>query len=124
MNRHQEDKGGPQSKVPAKSLAPRPPSLHAPPRVAGRDFAGNLAEWARMPKPPGSAADARPDGRPYYIPTTCPTCGMALVLVDLLRDPATPPEEVWHDEWMCPRCQDGIHLDVPAGLCGPPSPRP
>lgn len=54
-------------------------------------------------------------------------CRMALVLVD--RD--QPASEVWHDEWECPRCDNGIYLDWPesaiealkaAGLEGPHAP--
>jgi hypothetical protein len=32
-----------------------------------------------------------------------------LVLVD--RD--LPDEEIWYDEWECPVCLDGIHMDWP-----------
>ncbi len=64
---------------------------------------------------PNSAADPRPDGRPAYIPATCPTCGTALVLLDSLENPTLPPDEVWHDEWTCPKCQDGIFMDWPEG---------
>ena len=57
--------------------------------------------------PPQSAADPR-DGEPYYIDSDCPDCGSELVLFE---EPAT--DEVWHDEWTCPDCQDGIHMDWP-----------
>lgn len=63
---------------------------------------------------PRCAADPRPDGRPYYIDPTCP-CGTALVLSDLLHNPATPADEVWHDEWTCPKCRNGIWMDTPDG---------
>ncbi len=58
---------------------------------------------------PRSAADPRPDSRPYFIAPNCPTCEAALVLVDRNQ----PAPEVWHDEWECPRCDDGIYLDWP-----------
>lgn len=66
-------------------------------------------------RPPRSAADPRPGNRPFYIPPACPQCGTPLVLSDLLDDPATPQDEVWHDEWACPTCRDGVYLDWPEG---------
>lgn len=64
----------------------------------------------RTTDPPRSAADPR-DGEPYYIESHCPECGTALVLFD---DPAeTPDDAIWHDEWICPHCCDGIRLDWP-----------
>lgn len=76
-----------------------------------------------MTDAPRSAADPRPGGEPYYIDSACPDCGAELVLYDSL-DPLTiwnadalgkPPdsEVIWHDEWVCPDCLDGIHLDWP-----------
>jgi len=62
-----------------------------------------------MRNPPRSAADPRPDSRPYFIAPNCPTCEAALVLVD--RD--QPASEIWHDEWECPRCDDGVYIDWP-----------
>ena len=56
-----------------------------------------------------SAADPRPDSRPFFIAPNCPTCQATLVLVD--RDQPAP--EVWHGEWECPRCDDGVYLDWP-----------
>jgi len=58
---------------------------------------------------PGNAADSQPGNRPYFIASKCPTCEAALVLVD--RD--QPASEVWHDEWECPRCDEGVYLDWP-----------
>lgn len=58
---------------------------------------------------PISAADSRPGNRPYFIAPNCPTCGTGLVLVDRNQ----PASEVWHDEWECPLCDDGVHLDWP-----------
>lgn len=37
-------------------------------------------------------------------------CGAGLVLVD--RD--EPDTEIWHDEWECPLCRDGVYLDWPS----------
>jgi hypothetical protein len=67
---------------------------------------------------PKSAADPRPDGKPAFIDPNCPTCGAALVLHDSLRVPPTPVAEVWHDEWECPKCRDGLVLDQPVGAYG------
>lgn len=44
---------------------------------------------------------------PRYLDPNCPVCGTPLVLADLLDDPDTDPEEVWNDEWACPKCYDG-----------------
>lgn len=74
---------------------------------------------------PQSAADPR-DGEPYYIDNDCPDCGTGLVLYDNVSDEekrasdalANPElvedgDQVWHDEWVCPECLDGIYLDWP-----------
>lgn len=80
-------------------------------------------------EPPRSAADPR-DGEPYYIDGECPDCGTDLVLYDEYLDvfdsqsesqtSADSPWESketdgdwWHDEWYCPDCTDGIHMDWP-----------
>jgi len=47
---------------------------------------------------PRSAANVRPGGHPCYIDPNCPDCDTPLVLLDLLENPATPPDKVWHDE--------------------------
>ena len=74
-------------------------------------------------KPPQSAADEREE--PYYIDTECPECNEELVLYDSLSDEtlsesgklggntADSADEIWYDEWVCPDCLDGIHLDTP-----------
>lgn len=75
--------------------------------------------------PPQSPADPR-DGEPYYISSACPNCGTALILYDHLPDDQQRDSEAladpdfedddsgpWYDEWVCPNCRDGIHLDVP-----------
>jgi len=64
-------------------------------------------------KPPVSPAIPRPGNRPYYIDTCCPECGTPLVLVDILETPNTPIDKVWHDEFICPVCLDGIYMDWP-----------
>lgn len=74
---------------------------------------------------PTSAADPRPNDEPYYIESTCPDCGTRLVLNDEHRptgdgsgERVAPEvwderEVVWHDEWVCPECENGIHMDWP-----------
>lgn len=54
---------------------------------------------------PRSAADPRPGGEPYYIDSDCPECGTPLVLYD--------EDSGWNDEWTCPKCQGGLHMDWP-----------
>lgn len=66
-----------------------------------------------MVEGPQSAADPRPDNKPYYIHQECPQCETPLVLGDTLAEPEIPPEEIFYDEWECPQCQDGIYLDWP-----------
>lgn len=58
---------------------------------------------------PVTPADPR-DGEPYYIDSDCPDCGEALVPYGPAR------EDGWHDEWQCPNCDDGIHMDWPQDL--------
>lgn len=69
-----------------------------------------------------SAADPRPDGEPYYIDSDCPLCGESLELYDKLPEghfegtPLNGPESsdpIWHDEWVCPNCMEGVRLDWP-----------
>lgn len=77
---------------------------------------------------PEAPGDPRPGGEPYYIYTECPECGTDLVLYDEITDEQkrssaalgqayTEPEqdETWHDEWVCPDCLDGVHMDWPGG---------
>lgn len=75
---------------------------------------------------PRSAAEPR-DGEPYYIASECPECSTQLVLNDTLEEDGVEPsatvskteldsDPVWHDKWVCPNCQDGIHLDAPKAL--------
>ena len=75
--------------------------------------------------PPRSAADPRPNDEPYYIHSECPNCDTDLVLSDEHRPTGdgsgarVAPEVwderdvIWHDEWVCPVCEDGIHMDLP-----------
>lgn len=64
-----------------------------------------------MTEAPRSAADPRPDGKPYYIEPNCSTCGTALVLLDVLEKSSGL---VWHDEWVCPNhFGEGVHMDWP-----------
>ena len=63
--------------------------------------------------PPKGPSDPRPNNEPYYIQKTCPKCGTKLVLHDSLAQPPTPTEDVWHDEFECPKCRDGIFMDWP-----------
>lgn len=76
-----------------------------------------------MTEKPRSPADPRPNDEPYYIDTTC-DCGADLVLYDSLTDeqrqssqalsgPEPEQDEPWYDEWVCPVCLDGIHMDWP-----------
>ncbi|PWV97402.1 hypothetical protein DFQ01_12145 [Paenibacillus cellulosilyticus] len=62
--------------------------------------------------PPNSAADPRPNNKPFYIDPNCPKCGTALVLNDFVEKSRTE-EEIWHDEFTCPKCRDGIYMDWP-----------
>ncbi len=74
----------------------------------------------RSPADPGapmSAADPRPDGKPYYIDDKCPKCDGSLELQDVVYEDhaSSNPAEPWHDEWCCPNCGDGLlYMDWPA----------
>lgn len=57
---------------------------------------------------PETPADPR-DGEPYYIDSTCPECGT------VLQQCKDAVEDGWYDEWECPNCLDGIHMDWPEG---------
>lgn len=69
-----------------------------------------------MSTPPSSPADPRPNNEPYYIDADCPECGTALVLYDEHHETGSSDETVWHDEWVCPSCEDGLHVDWPDGM--------
>lgn len=49
---------------------------------------------------------AHPRDAPYYIDDTC-DCGTSLRLCDFRGD------DTWWDEWYCPQCDDGVHIDAP-----------
>ncbi|BAF58599.1 MAG: hypothetical protein HPY89_07125 [Pelotomaculum sp.] len=63
--------------------------------------------------PPDSAAKPRPQNKPFYISPNCPECGTPLVPADVLNGPDTPEDQIWHDEFICPKCLDFIYLDWP-----------
>ena len=75
---------------------------------------------------PKCPADLRTE--PHYIDSDCPDCGEALVLSDEHRpsgdtDALVAPEVwderqegrsvIWYDEWVCPECENGLHMDWP-----------
>jgi ribosomal protein S27AE len=62
---------------------------------------------------PRTAAQRRPNDRPYYIKHTCDKCGDELVYADLLSMSNTSIDEIWYDEFMCPNCRDGVYMDWP-----------
>lgn len=75
---------------------------------------------------PESAAERRPNDEPYYLDSDCPDCGESLVYYHELPDSAfkesdylcdvehRPTEdEEWFDEFVCPDCLNGIHMDWP-----------
>jgi len=49
----------------------------------------------------------------HYINSYCLKCKTSLVFADLLENPETPENEMWYDEFICPKCQDGIYMDWP-----------
>lgn len=55
---------------------------------------------------PEKPSDLR-DGEPYYIDSDCPECG-----TELVQDTEAVLEG-WYDEWLCPECDDGVHMDWP-----------
>lgn len=65
-----------------------------------------------MPQPK-SAADRRPNDRPYYVKQTCDRCGTELMYADLLIESNTSIDEIWYDEFMCPNCRDSVCMDWP-----------
>jgi len=62
---------------------------------------------------PRNPGEPRPGGVPYYIDEACPTCGTELTLYQDYLDEEFSEDEIWYDEWCCPECEDGIHMDVP-----------
>lgn len=83
-----------------------------------------------MTDKPTSASDPRSGSRPYYINEECPACGTPLVLYDAISDEAMRESDeladpdlvdrdgsIWHDEFVCPSCLDGVHMDWPQDTC-------
>lgn len=79
-----------------------------------------------MTDEPTKPSHPRPNDEPYYIECEC-ECGEELVLHDNLSDeqyrksdalvsPKYQVEQdiVWYDEWVCPECLDGVHMDWPS----------
>lgn len=52
---------------------------------------------------------ATPRDKPFFIDDDCDECGETLVLGDVLEG----NEQIWYDEWVCPKCQNGIFMDWP-----------
>ena len=81
-----------------------PGALTAPPMI----------EKPPVPRYPRSAADPR-GGEPFWIDSHCKFCDAPLRLNDIIYQGHVPvePNEVWHDEWVCPNeCytdENGIH---------------
>lgn len=61
-----------------------------------------------MSDAPRSPSEPRPNDEPYYIDSHC-SCGERLILYDDFHG----NEVVWHDEWVCPVCQNGVYMDWP-----------
>ncbi len=83
------------------------------PAQAEAVLAGEKAAVSEEKNPPRSPDDPRPGNRPHYIAPCCPDCGTPLELLDLLENPEIPEDEIWHDEFICPKCREGIRLDWP-----------
>lgn len=66
-----------------------------------------------MSNKPRSAADKRPNDEPFYIKKTCDVCGSKLVYADLISNPEKPFDEIWYDEFICPKCKGGLYMDWP-----------
>lgn len=49
---------------------------------------------------------------PVHINKICTNCKTKLVLWDNLVG-GQEKDNVWYDEWICPKCQDGIQMDWP-----------
>jgi len=62
---------------------------------------------------PQSAANPRPENKPFYIKPNCQKCGAELVLLDTLLFPSKPQNQIWYDEFICPICRDDIYIDWP-----------
>jgi hypothetical protein len=60
--------------------------------------------------PPLSAEDRRPNDRPFYISDCCPKCDTVLIYDDLV-DSNMDWDDIFFDEFACPKCNDGCYLD-------------
>lgn len=49
-----------------------------------------------------------------HINSHCVKCDTLLILNDLLENPNKPVDEIWHDEFICPVCKDGLYMDWPS----------
>ena len=58
-------------------------------------------------EPPRAPMNRRPGDVPYYIDPDCPECGTAL------EPEAEAFYRGWYDEFICPTCDDGLHMDWP-----------
>lgn len=65
---------------------------------------------------PRSAADRRPNDEPYFISKACEDCGEKLVYLYILEGKSE--RDAWFDEFACPKCRNGMYLDVPEGYIG------
>ncbi len=63
---------------------------------------------------PQCPADPRPQDQPVYIEPYCKTCYSPLALVAAVEDKSRAENEVWHDEFICPNCRDGVYMDAPS----------
>lgn len=64
---------------------------------------------------PQRPSDRRPNDEPFFVSKVCLGCGTKLVYSYIVNAPDTPEEERWYDEFECPKCKDGLVLDVPKG---------
>ncbi len=62
--------------------------------------------------PPLSVVDRRPNDRPFYIDECCRDCNSVLIYDDLVRG-KTHWDDICFDEFTCPKCKNGCHLDWP-----------
>ena len=69
---------------------------------------------------PLSAATERPGGRPFWIDEECWSCGAELVYHDPNKCEMCEDDEPWYDEFWCPSCRAGIHMDWPDETQTPP----
>ena len=61
---------------------------------------------------PQRPADRRPGDVPYFIDAEC-ACGEPLVYFEVVDEGIDPDAVVFYDEFTCPDCDNGVHLDWP-----------